>query len=314
MEIRYLSRWQKKRKLLVAIGIIVAFALGIALIVGIIGGYLFHWGWTGTTTKTLWDWLNLLGVLAIPVVVGFGVAWFTIRQGKVTDAENKDNQRETALQAYIDNMSELLLHEKLRGSAGEDEVRSIARARTLTILDRLDGGRKGSLINFLYESKLILREQSIIDLHDANLNNANLWNANLSNADLSGAFLMDAFLGPANLSHAKLIGTRFYNANLGATNMSGADLSNAAMSSSHLKFANLRDATLTAAYMREADLTGAELNDADLRMVNLRGAKISSTNFSGAILIGVIGFTNEELEKQAKSLKGTTMPDGTIHL
>lgn len=28
--------------------------------------------WTGFKGKTLWDWLNLLGVLAIPVVVGLG--------------------------------------------------------------------------------------------------------------------------------------------------------------------------------------------------------------------------------------------------
>ncbi len=30
--------------------------------------------------KTLWDLLQLLGVLAIPVIVGFGAAWFTQTQ------------------------------------------------------------------------------------------------------------------------------------------------------------------------------------------------------------------------------------------
>jgi hypothetical protein len=45
--------------------------------------------------------------------VGFGAVWFTTRKGKAADAENKDNQRETALQAYIDKISELLLHEHL---------------------------------------------------------------------------------------------------------------------------------------------------------------------------------------------------------
>jgi hypothetical protein len=59
--------------------------------------------------KTLWDWLGLLAVLAIPVVVGFGAAWFTAQQGKVSAEQNTDNQHETALQAYIDKMSELLL-------------------------------------------------------------------------------------------------------------------------------------------------------------------------------------------------------------
>src|SRR6266566_3327964 len=60
------------------------------------------------------------------------------QQGKVSDREHTDNQRETALQAYIDTMSELLLHEKLRDSAEEDEVRKIAHVRTLTILPRLN--------------------------------------------------------------------------------------------------------------------------------------------------------------------------------
>src|SRR6266699_3040611 len=108
--------------------------LGIALLVAFIGGYFFNWDWTGFSSytppvkdsnfqrgKTLWDWLNLLGVLAIPAVVGLGAAWYTAQQGKVSDRENTDNQRETALQAYIDKMSELLLDKQLWKSQPEDE-------------------------------------------------------------------------------------------------------------------------------------------------------------------------------------------------
>ena len=83
---------------------------------------------------------------------GFWAVWFTTRQGKVADAENTDNQHETALQAYIDKMSELLLEKNLRNSAKEDEVSKIARVRTLTILPLLDGNRKSSLLKFLYET------------------------------------------------------------------------------------------------------------------------------------------------------------------
>jgi hypothetical protein len=72
--------------------------------------------------KTLWDWLGLLSALAVPIVVGFGVAWFTSQQSKVSDRENKDNQKEALLQAYIDKMSELLLEKNLRGSEEEDEM------------------------------------------------------------------------------------------------------------------------------------------------------------------------------------------------
>jgi hypothetical protein len=38
-----------------------------------------------------------------------------------------------------------------------------ARARTLTILSRLDSGRKRNVLEFLYESRLILQEEAFLD-------------------------------------------------------------------------------------------------------------------------------------------------------
>src|SRR5712692_9201011 len=127
MVARLRSWWQRIKqhpvRSAVSIG---AGLLGIALLVAFIGGYVFNWEWTGLSSytppvkdsnfqrgKTLWDWLNLLGVLAIPAVVGLGAAWYTAQQGKVSHRENKDNQREAALQAYLDKISELLLKEHL---------------------------------------------------------------------------------------------------------------------------------------------------------------------------------------------------------
>jgi hypothetical protein len=109
MGARLRSWWQKIKRPLLAIGIIAVSVLLVALIVVEVRFY-----GTGFAGKTLWDWLQLISALAIPVVVGFGAVWFTIRQGKVADAENKDNQCETALQAYIDKISELLLEKNLR--------------------------------------------------------------------------------------------------------------------------------------------------------------------------------------------------------
>ena len=192
MGTRFRSTWRKLKSyrvtiLVVAIILIVAIGL-------IIVGYRFDWtGFNGNTKsgKTLWDWLNLLGVLAVPVVVGFGAVWFTTRQGKVADAENKDNQRETALQAYIDKMSELLLEKYLRDSAEEGEVRKIARIRTLTVLRSLDTKRKASVLQFLYEAYLIgyptVNAQSIVGLSGADLSGTDLSFAKLSGANLSGA-------------------------------------------------------------------------------------------------------------------------------
>lgn len=102
------------------------------------------------SAKTFWDWLQLL---IIPVVLAVGRFWLNqiqkSREDKITEqkaeierkAEKQrdqterdiaaDNQREVALQAYIDSISELLLHEKLRESGEDDEVRKIARVRDI---------------------------------------------------------------------------------------------------------------------------------------------------------------------------------------
>jgi hypothetical protein len=244
----------KISKLIAVIGIIAVLVVVIALIfieVRIYG--------TGFTGKTLWDWLQLLAALAIPLVVGFGAVWFTIRQGKVADAENKDNQRETALQVYIDKMSELLLDKQLRDSSEEDEVRKVARVRTLTVLSRLDSDRKRSVLQFLYESGLIDKDRCIIDLSGG------------SSYGLDGADLYEADLFGVTLSGASLRGVRLGKANMIAANLSGANLSRA--------------------YLYDADLQHADLSGA-----NLSFAKV-----------------DVEQLKKASSLKGATMPDGSIH-
>src|SRR6266851_1851652 len=294
MVVRLRFWWQKIRQhLMTAVVIMVASMLGIALIAVIILGYWLNWYWTGfnggeskitvtstskgTTTatelqpaKNLWDWLQPLGILAIPVVVGVGTVWFTTKQGQVSDATNKDNQREAALQTYIDNMSELLLQGKLRDSE-EDEVRKIARVRTLTVLRGLDAARKASLLQFLHEAGLIDKNNRIIDLSEADLFEAKLFGANLRGADLR-----EVTLRGVDLSHAKLFGANLRGANLREANFRGADL--------------------TCAKLFGAKLFGANLREANLREADLRGATV----------------TKEQLEK-AKSLKGTTMPDGSIH-
>lgn len=302
---RFRSWWQQIKLHWVAIVIVgIVLVMFIALI---ISGYWFDWtgfdGYNQVTTahtlsgpsagtvvrtevyqpgKALWDWLQLLGVLAIPVVVGFGAAWFAAQQGKVSDRENTDNQRETALQAYIDKMSELLLEKNLRKSGDDDEVRKIARVRTLTVLPRLDGERKKSVLQFLYESGLIIKGQSIIDLDGADLKDADLLGAKLSGADLSGVNLGGANLFLANLSEA-----------------------------------NLCLAVLTAANIFRADLSGANLEKAfldggaDLRLANLSGANLQEAKLKGTNLQGT-NATSNQLDK-AIFYESVIMPDGTKH-
>src|SRR5216683_1078165 len=302
---RLRSWWQNRSKLLLVVG---AMVLLMGVVVLIIAGYIFKWDWTGFNehrgpnilqyqpAKTLWDWLQLLGVLAIPVAVVLGVAWFTTKQGQVGDAENKDNQREAALQAYIDNMLELLLAKNLRSSTEDEEVQKIARVRTLTVLRRLDAERKGSVLQFLQESGLIGKDKRVIHLTGANLIGANLIGANLSGANLSGVYLSradlsGAYLFLANLSKANLSGASLYEANLSLANLSRADLSGANLSKANLSGANLSEVVLSG-----ANLNGANLNGADLSGANLRGALVTAEQLTAT-----------------KLLQGATMPDGSKH-
>lgn len=218
------SWWEKIRKPLGIMGIIVACISVVVLVFVVVRLY-----GTGFVEKTLWDWLGLLAALAIPVVVGFGAAWFTAQQAKASERENKDNQHEAALQSYIDKMSILLLEKNLRESQPEKEVRNIARVQTLTVLARLDGTRKGTLIHFLYESRLIFTGQSIIDLSEADL----------SGADLSGAGLRRANLRNVNLCGANLRSAKLYDAALDGADLSFVDLTDAIITEEQLDKAKL---------------------------------------------------------------------------
>ena len=136
-------------------------------------------------------------------------------------------------------MSELLLDKQLRLSEPDSEIRNVARARTLTVLPQLDANRKGNLIKFLSESKLL----EIISLNGADLSNADLIAIRLRNADLS---------------EADLSGSNLYAADLSKSDLSCSDLSCANLSGAFLKGTLLFMVTLSNADLREAYLKEAE--------------------------------------------------------
>jgi Zn-dependent protease with chaperone function len=209
MEIESRSKRKNTSKTLDVV-VILMFVVLIAVIVVSILGYAYNLNWSGLHGKTFWDWLQLLIIPAVLAVGGYLFNYTTSRneqkttqlRGQTERDISSDNQREAALQAYIDNMSELLLDRHLRESGEDDEVRKIARVRTLTVLPRLDGLRKRSVLSFLYESGLIGKGKSIVDLSGAELVRANLSRANLSRADLGGADLGGAKVTDEQLAKA----------------------------------------------------------------------------------------------------------------
>ena len=312
--------WQSIKHHPVATVLISLLALLVVLV--LLGGYNLNWGWTGfngsnKSGKTLWDWMQLLFIPVVLAVAGF---WFNHREREAAElrAENEqkaaelraaaereieqqraeaerkisfDNQREAALQAYLDRMAELLLEKNLRTSPSE-EVRNVARIRTITVLTQLDVRRVSYVFAFLREAGLISTQSksgivsldgadfhgvqwSQADLSHANLSGTDLHEANLSGADLRGANLSNSILSSANLSQ-----TNLESADLSNTDLIGADLSQAYLMHTDFTDAELIGASLSKAYLHSTNFRRADLLDANLSEADLYNAKFDGTGIT----------------------------------
>jgi hypothetical protein len=275
-------RWlPTRRQLLWGVGTVVA----LAFLITVICGYLFGWEWTGLPKQTLWDWLDLL---IVPAALAIGAAWLNRSQSERAAREAAEAQRErerdhderrrreltiaslraqdAAVQAYLSHMSELLMDERLdrrlRNTAdkGANNLRVLARARTVTVLGQLeDGGRKRSVLQFLYQADLITwvrhgptdPTSAVLAAtpgpDDPNfIGVIDLSGANLAYAQLRRLFLLQAALGsrlpdpPVYLLYTNLDG-----AWLGNSILRGADLSHASLSEAHLSYSDLTHVTAT---------------------------------------------------------------------
>lgn len=240
--------------------------------------------------KTLWDWLGLLGVIAIPVALFLFQQQEQRRSDKQAENEKEIadiNLREEALRDYIDKMADLLIDKKLRrlhklyisdafskGSFKFDEldaVLDIARARTLSILRRLDGDgvRKGSVVHFLMDAELI---EGLGILREANLIGAQLSFVNLSFTDLNETDFSKALLSFSKINNANLIIANFFQTNL----------ERAVLEDSILRGAIFYKACLMDASLQRSNLKRANFQDANLERVNFKGADLEGANFKGA--------------------------------
>jgi len=177
------------------------------------------------------------------------------------------------LQRYFEQVGKLLIKQPLRRASPSDNLSTVVRAQTLTVLVGLDPDRKRILLQFLYDSGLIKRDKPVVDLSYADLTEANLSRIRLDDASLRFANVSDANLKGASLNRANLYWSDLTEANLG-----------------------------------EADLNFANLSQTYLDGVNLTMARLHGCNFKGAKDI-----TKDKIEKEAFTLGRATMPDGSTH-
>jgi Pentapeptide repeats (8 copies) len=241
--------------------------------------------------KTFWDWLQLLIVPVVLSLITVVFAWQQdnrqnqIENKRAQEAQKIEGQRaeaerelaekraqDEALQAYLNEMTQLILDRKLlKAEPGDladtrpqerrgDPVHTLAQARTSTLILRLDAEHNESVTRFLSSSGLAGYRSTSPRL-------------------LSGIALPDATLRGADLRYANLF------------------------------LANLIGANLTSADVREAYLRGAYLRGADLEGADLGGTILEGTHLSGANLAEAYALTDEQIDA-AWDLDAATMPNG----
>jgi hypothetical protein len=109
--------------------------------------------WTGFRGKTLWD---LLGLLIVPLVIALAGWWLSEVSTRNQQQVEAERARQSVLQSYIQDMSELLLNKGLATSKPDSLITRVARANTVSTMHRLDGARNRILIRFLLDSDLLI--------------------------------------------------------------------------------------------------------------------------------------------------------------
>ncbi len=274
---------------------------------------------SGIANKTIWDSIQLLGVIAIPIVVvvasnafGSQLNQANLRvseQQYQTNIQIATNQQEDAtLATYLDTMTNQMLNNDLLHSKPSDEIRIIARVQTLTVLRRVDPTRRDIVLHFLWESGLL----SIISLDDANLSGVHDTNLRPPGSiDLKGLSLQYADLTYTYFGNLRVVQSSLYR-----TDMSFSTFIDLTVTSSNFNDTILSHITISNSDFSNSRFVGADLSNANLSNVILRNTNLSNANLSGAVLNKVDLRGAEVTPGQlalAKSLKGTIMPDGSIH-
>jgi len=207
-------------------------------------------------SKTLWDWMELL---IVPIALGGGAWLLSENQKAIEEKQAIEKRRQEDYEDYLVRVWEIL--DKYNSPASlnaSDFARSTLKAWTLVVLKDLDARRKGNIIQYLYETGLIIGDSCPLKLQKA---------------DLSGADLQGRFLPGINLSDSILTGANLRDAILGGQ-----------FSINEEKLAPYLSPDIDLAMVTKGKLLSANLARADLTGANLAGARLSEVNWTGAVL------------------------------
>jgi uncharacterized protein YjbI with pentapeptide repeats len=214
-------------------------------------------------------------------MLAFGAFYLNYASGQRDNQLAEERKQQEILKDYFSKMQTLILAEKTVQKSNNKptdspslnqyqpklspESQAIAKALTFAVLDELDGKRKGKVISYLADSKLIiedpiLKSKSEINLEHANLkeielrdvvmpfvkiNNADMTKAKLTNVDLSNSDLADSNLSKATLKDVKLGDAEVYHVDFTETTLTDVDFSNTNLNNSNFDSATLDNITFS---------------------------------------------------------------------
>lgn len=217
--------------------------------------------------KGLWD---LLDLLLIPVsLIILGSVLDTVENQR-TIQNRLEEQRETALQVFLQAITSLILDHDLLNATNQRFI-SLAQIRLNSIIPMLDGRRKGLIVEFLADEELISSSTTTPKL---NLNNLMVQDLVVK----SGLNLKKCQFIGSDLRHSNLKGVRFSYGVFTNANLAGSDLTGAILDHARFRGADLRNVILA-----QSDLYLTNFSRADLRGTNLESVKkIKQASFKEA--------------------------------
>lgn len=212
--------------------------------------------------KTLWDWLEIIIIPATIAIVG-GIIKEAEKEKNIK--ENKEKLQLNNIDNYYKIISELLTRNNLLELNADDSNWTIARARTILALEQADNERKGQILQFLYESKL-LQSPIIINLTGANFKNSELDGIVFRRAEIKGAYFNNSLIRNAFLDESNLTGC----------DLSGVDFSGSSLSNCNMSYANLTGAKLVKLDLTTVDFEGCNLTNCDIRESKILKSQLDS--------------------------------------
>ena len=197
------------KRTIAGLGIALIATLFLLLMYLILSWYVDPASPTEKTAMTQSFFSLITGLISGAIVGGGGLilSWRNLQQSeentretlRTTHALEEERAQAATLQSYLQLMATLLSDPDARGAG-----HTLARAQSLATLEVLNPRRKRILLQFLYESNLILAGEEHVVLSRANLSAADLKAVNLAGADLRGVNLRGADLRGADLTDAIL--------------------------------------------------------------------------------------------------------------